>query len=109
MTPADTPATTPPDRDLELDSYLAAFEVAAACGTPADPAEFLPDLDHPLYAAVLRELLRVDLEFAWGRGEPRRVEDYRERFPAAFADPAAVHDLAREEYRLRKAAGEQLA
>jgi serine/threonine protein kinase/Flp pilus assembly protein TadD len=107
MTPVDAPPPTLPDPGLELDSFLAAFEAAAAGGANPDPVAFLPPPDHPLYSAVLRELLRVDLEFAWSRGERRRVEHYRDRFPELFDDPEAVRDLAGEEYRLRKAAGER--
>src|SRR5688572_1985638 len=105
MTPADAPAKHP-DAALELDAYLAAFEEAAAGGASPDLSAFLPPNTHPLYPVVLRELLRVDLEFAWSRGSRRLVEDYRDRFPDVFRDPAALHDLACEEFRLRKAAGE---
>src|SRR4051794_31620961 len=100
MKPADPPGATAPA--LELDGYLAAFECAAVGGREPDPAAFLPPAHPPPYPAVLRDPLRVDMEFAWGRGPRRRVEDYRERFPGLADDPAAVRDLALEEYRLRK-------
>src|SRR5262245_55850335 len=106
MTPADTPAKTVPDSGLELDAFLVAFEAAAASGATPAPHAFLPPPSHPLYATVLREILRVDLEFAWSRGERRRIEEYCERFPDLFRDRDALRDLAHEEYRLRKAAGE---
>ncbi|HSQ56044.1 MAG TPA: protein kinase, partial [Gemmata sp.] len=106
MTPVDALPTTHPDPGLELDAYVAAFEESAARGESRGLAAFLPARDHPLYGAILRELLRVDLEFAWSRGTRRRVEDYRERFPEIFNDSAALHDLACEEFRLRAAAGE---
>src|SRR5262252_2796596 len=99
MTPADTPAPAATDPDLELDEFLAAFESAAARGGDPDPAAFLPPFGHPLRAGVLREILRVDLEFAWSRGTRRRVEEYRGRFPELFRDPEALRALAWEEFR----------
>jgi hypothetical protein len=92
--------------DLELDAWLEPFESAAEEGTAPEIADFLPDRSHPKYGAVLRELVRIDLEFAWARGEDRRIEDYVKRFPALLTDPAALADVALEEYRQRRAAGE---
>ena len=89
-----------------LDDYLAAFESAYARDGAADPADFLPPPADPLYPVVLRELLRVDLEFAWDRGEERRVETYRDRFPDLWADPDGLRAVAAEEFRLRQAAGD---
>ena len=106
MTAAEPSHATHPDPALELDAFVAAFEAAAAAGTNPDLALFLPQPGHPLRDAVLRELVRVDLEFAWAGGRGRRIEDYRDRFPQLFEDSTAIRDLIREEFRLRKAAGE---
>lgn len=106
MTAADPSRATRPDPALELDVFVAAFEAAAAAGKSPNPGSYLPPPEHPLYHSVLRELVRVDLELAWSRGDQRRVETYRDRFPDLFRDPVAVRDLVREEFRLRKAAGE---
>ena len=97
---------TLPLPDLELDGWLERFEGEAAAGGTPDPADFLPEPSHPKYGTALRELLRLDLEFAWSRGQERHVEDYRERFPSLFKDHAGLADVAREEYRQRRAAGE---
>src|SRR5215217_4534393 len=86
--------------EVGVDEYVAAFEGAQALGDEVDPAGFLPPPDHPLYAEVLTELVRIDLELGWGRGRRRRVEEYRERFPA-LADPQLLGAVAFEEYRLR--------
>lgn len=92
---------------LEVNAYVEAYEAAQLrCGA-ADIADFLPASDHPLYREVLRELVRVDLEYGWQRGTPPRLEDYRRRFPQLFADPAAVADIAYEDYRQRLLAGRQ--
>ena len=100
MKPIDARPNAPSDPDIERDGFREAFEAAAA-----DPAAFLPPTGHPRYAAVLRELLRVYLEFAWNRGEGRRVEAYRGRFPALFADLEGLRAVAWEKFRLRQAAG----
>ncbi|HEX3150087.1 MAG TPA: protein kinase [Gemmataceae bacterium] len=92
--------------DLELDGWLERFEDEAASGHAPNPADFLPDPSHPKYGSALREMLRLDLEFAWSRGEERQVEDYATRFPQLFKDPNALAEVAVEEYRLRRAAGE---
>ena len=44
---------------------------------------------------------------SWRRGQPRRLEHYRDRFPDLFVDPELVHAMAFEEYRLRLQAGER--
>src|SRR5262245_53826162 len=106
MISAKTSHATRVDPVLELDAFVAAFEAAAEGGVNPDLVAFLPPSDHPLHAAVLRELVRVDLEFAWSRGDRRLVEEYRQRFPELFDDPDVVRDLVHEEFRLRKAAGE---
>ena len=95
-----------PTAPAGLDAYVEAFESAPDRGGPADLARFLPDPCHPLYAAVLGELIRIDLEFSWRQGAPRRLEDYRPHFPALFQDREALQGLAYEEYRLRRQAGE---
>src|SRR5204862_373148 len=81
------PTDAPPDPDLALDAFLERFETAYARSSSADPADFLPPPGHPLYAEVLRELVRIDLEFAWDRGEERRLEAYRGRFPGCSPTP----------------------
>lgn len=98
-------ATPLPDLDLELDGYVEAFEAAAYEGDP-DLADFLPPAGHPKFQAILAELIRADLEFAWKRGDERRLEGYRERFPALFTNPVTARELAAEEFRLRRSAGE---
>jgi serine/threonine protein kinase/Flp pilus assembly protein TadD len=90
----------------QLDDFVAAFEAARGRGGRDDLAEFLPERGHPLYLEALRELVRVDLELGWEQGRPRPLEEYRRRFPELFADPDSLAAIAFEEYRLRRAAGE---
>jgi serine/threonine protein kinase/predicted Zn-dependent protease len=93
--------------DLELDSWLAPYEAAAERGESPDVGDFLPEATHPKYAEVLGELVRVDLEYAWRRGEERFAEEYLDRFPALRSDPVATAGVALEEYRQRRAAGDE--
>jgi serine/threonine protein kinase len=90
-----------------LHGFVDAFESAWRRQGHAEPAEFLPPPGHPLYRQVLCELLRVDLELHWSAGRPKRVEDYRAQFPALFEDIDAVREIALEECRLRRQAGEE--
>ena len=70
-----------------VDAFVDAYEEAQARDGHADLADFLPGPDHPLYPAVLCELVRVDLEYGWMRGRPRRLEDYRGRVPRPVRRP----------------------
>ncbi len=90
----------------ELDDFVRAFESAYSDQGLTDLAEFLPADDHPLYPAVLRELVRVDMEYRWERGCPRLLGDYQRAFPTLGDDPAGLSAIAFEEFRLRRQAGE---
>jgi serine/threonine protein kinase/Tfp pilus assembly protein PilF len=90
----------------ELDSFIEPYEAAQAGGSAVDLASFLPPREHQLYLEVLRELVRVDLEYGWRRGRPRRLQQYREQFPELFHDPEGLQQIAFEEYRLRRQVGD---
>jgi len=89
-----------------LDDFVAAFESAQARDGHSDLIDYLPAVPHPLYRAVASELIRVDLEYNWRRGKPKRVEDYQPLFPDLLADPEILEGIVFEEYRLRRQAGE---
>jgi hypothetical protein len=89
-----------------LEDCVEAFEAARVQGEGADFRDYLPEARHPLYRGTLRELVRVDLEYSWRRGRPRRVEDYRSLVPELFDDDTGLRDIAFEEYRLRCMSGE---
>ncbi len=55
-------------------------------------------------AALLLELVHVDLEYRLKGGEATRVEPYLERYPELTADRAAVLDLLAAEWKLRRRA-----
>src|SRR5262249_26505039 len=89
-----------------VDEIVDAYEAARALGDPADLAVFLPAPDLPEYLAILCELVRVDLEYSWQDGRPHRLDHYRGRFPELFQDRRWVQEIAFEEFRLRRQAGE---
>lgn len=87
----------------DLDGLLRAFETAQIRRQTVTIEEFLPDPSDPEYLVALCELVRLDMEFSWDRGKPRRLADYRERFPELFSSPEQLGEVAYEEYRLRLA------
>src|SRR4051812_19551637 len=77
MTSSDSSSPDPGAAWEALEEFVAPYEAAQeAAGGDADLAGFVPPGGHPRYAEVVRELARVELEYAWERGRPRRVEDY---------------------------------
>jgi serine/threonine protein kinase/tetratricopeptide (TPR) repeat protein len=89
-----------------VDDVVEAYESDRAGGGRVDIAEFLPGAGHPEYLAILCELIRVDLEYSWQDRRPNRLDHYRERFPELFGDSRWVQEIAFEEFRLRRQAGE---
>ena len=93
------------DRD-ELDDYVRSFEQSSADGDSPELSAFLPLPDHPLHGAVLRELVRVDLEIGREQGRPRELDEYLRAYPQLAADREGLREIAFEDYRLRLQAGE---
>jgi WD40 repeat protein len=66
------------------------------------------DLDAPARAEVLRELIKIDLEYRWkGRAEPWLLDDYAVRLPELGGPATWPVDLIAEEYRARQRWGSQ--
>jgi serine/threonine protein kinase len=82
---------------------LAANRYEAFCkqSGPGDFEPFLPSAADPIYLATLEELVKVDLEVRWKRGQGWLLEQYAKRYPAL--EPAAYlpAELIYEEYRAR--------
>ena len=89
-----------------VDEAVEAYESARARDGQIDLDAFVPDADHPLYLSILCELVRVELEYSWRNGRPKRMDHYRARFPELFRDGKWVQEIAFEEYRQRRQAGE---
>jgi serine/threonine protein kinase/Tfp pilus assembly protein PilF len=93
-------------RNGQFDEYIEAYETVRARDGQVDLADFLPPQQDPLYQLVLRELVRIDLEYGWRRGRPSSLEHYQSRFPELFQEPASLGAITFEEYRLRRQLGE---
>ncbi len=91
---------------LDLEVLVEAFETQKAADPEANVSDFLPSRDHPAYGQIVLELLRVDLEYSWTRGIKKKIDEYKTEFANLLDDPAALRQLAFEEYRLRWQAGE---
>jgi serine/threonine protein kinase/Flp pilus assembly protein TadD len=93
----------------DLEEFVEAFESAWNRNGQADLASFIPSPDHPRYLEVLRELVRVDLEWCWEHGRPKDLNEYRREFPQLFEDPQAVAEIVFEHDRVRRQAEAKLA
>ncbi len=91
---------------LAIDEFVESFELAWSSGQPPDVAGYLPDVMHPQFLAIHVELLRVDLELRWQNGYIKSLDDYRAEFPDLLSDLDALGQLAFEEFRARRQAGE---
>src|SRR6266852_1699924 len=100
-------ATLQPPPWEEIDPFIEAYEKSQARHGRAELSAFLPDPAHHHYLAVLRELVRADLEYHWRQGRPRRAQDYLAEFPVLRDDPTGLGGVAFEEYRQRQRAGER--
>src|SRR5262245_22010650 len=92
-----------PSRSLapsECEAALERFERAWNQGARPDLADFLAP-DQPWGARLLLELVHVELELRLRAGEPARVEEYLNRFPALAADRADLVGLIEAEHTLR--------
>src|ERR1700747_2252653 len=94
MASADGPASQPAKEKLLLvDACVQRFEKAGQSGGRPAIDDFLPP-DGSNRLAVLKELVKVDMERRLANGEPARAEDYLERFPelAPYLHPTQVHE-----------------
>jgi len=90
----------------EIRVRLAAFGHAWDQTGAADLAAFLPPADHPDYLEILHALVQRDLSERRARGWPARLEEYVRPYPALFADPIRIQDIAFEDYQARARQGE---
>ncbi len=91
---------------VSVSALLFEFERAARRNSKTDLEDFLPSRDDPARSEALIELVRVEQELHWARGERPRVDDYLARFPELGA-PEAIGEIAFEEFRQRIQAGER--
>ncbi len=103
-----------------MDECLNRFEEAWSGAEPPRLDDFLLPEGHAEYGPLLRELIKIDMEYRWRRPsgttkqphhdrEPSSepiVEDYMSRYAAAFGDRLVPIDLIAEEYRIRRRWGD---
>ncbi len=94
------------DRTQQLDDFVEAYEVACAAGRPRNLADFVPPAGHPERIETVIELVRVDLEYSWQMGSGQHVEQYQRLFPEELHAGPGLEQVAFEEFRLRRLAGE---
>jgi serine/threonine protein kinase/tetratricopeptide (TPR) repeat protein len=87
---------------FELEEFVDAFEEAQVRDGQADLASFLPPTEHPNRGDIALELIRVDLEYRWQRGETCSFDRYRRQFPELFDNPDAAGEVEFELERLRR-------
>ncbi len=93
----------------ELDLFVDRCEAAWRESEDVDLELLLPPADHPDYAEIAIELLRVDLDHRLTRGQNVDVQRYLNQFPQVLAEQDSLALLAFEEYRLRLQAGEAVS
>src|SRR4051794_19182852 len=97
----------------DLDGHIVRFEKAWHFGKPPRLADFLPD-DHSDAAriSVLKELIKIDLEFRWRSAaktlaNQRVLEEYFALHPELQQLSKIPVDLILEEYRVRQRWGDR--
>jgi len=102
MSPDSSPPPTLSAAQLErLATIVARFEHDWQQGNRRPLDDYLPD-EPVLRDAVLRELVRAELEFRLEAGEPARVETYLERYPELAGQTTFLVNLVARECRLRQ-------
>jgi serine/threonine protein kinase/formylglycine-generating enzyme required for sulfatase activity len=71
--------------------------------------QFLPPPDDPLRVHALANLIRIDLEVHWQRGEKIQLKDYLDKFPEIGPLRDLNPQLIFEEYRVRQLYGDKPA
>jgi hypothetical protein len=79
---------------------------AESNGGRVDLRKFADRVSPQFRAAVLAELVKVDLERRWSAGEQGRVEEYLTQFPELSQNADALTEIVQQEYLLRSRRGE---
>lgn len=105
--PLEEGSNAPVEAD-DIEAILEEFEAVWAAGLAPRIEDYLPRPDSPGYQSALLELVRIDLERQWNRGDSRAAATYLQRFPALADDSAARSQVVFEEYRQRMLLGQTL-
>ena len=85
------------------------FESAWKAGQAPDIEQFLGDSAGSDRAALLRRLIRVELEHRYGKGEAPRIEGYLARWPELSAPEPGLYELVHSECVLRQRRGDPVS
>src|SRR4051812_25426551 len=101
-TPAPTPQPGGSDTAALVGDRADSLEELWRLGQRPNLEELLVGLTGPRRAAVLRELVNLEMELRFRAGETPRAEDYLRRFPELAQDADAARSLVGTEDRLRR-------
>jgi serine/threonine protein kinase len=85
------------------------FHEAWRKGVPGDLQPFLPPPGSALRTVLLHELITIDLEMRWRRGQPQALEHYLEKHPELGGADALPAALVFQEYHVRHRFGDRPA
>ncbi|MFN9720181.1 MAG: serine/threonine-protein kinase, partial [Planctomycetota bacterium] len=104
-----SPNETPSDKDWDTLSVQTEAFSAAWRGQlfPPEVAEFAGSIETRLRPWLVRELIKLDLEYRWQRGLCRLLEEYEGDIPDLRE--LITSELIFEEYQLRKQAGDRVS
>lgn len=104
MDDSETANATEPSTMLweRLSAHLERFIDGWESGTPPEIADFLPAEPPGLRKLALVELVKLDMEHRWDRGERALLERYIEAFPELAQNGQVPSDLIHEEQHIRK-------
>jgi formylglycine-generating enzyme required for sulfatase activity/serine/threonine protein kinase len=99
------------DREREtVESWLVAFEQAWTENALADwAADKLPATGSPVRRLALIEMVKVDLEYQWQRGNQLTLGSYLERFPELGDRTTVSAELLLAEYQIRQQFGQPVS
>jgi formylglycine-generating enzyme required for sulfatase activity len=91
----------------QLEEMASRLEAAWKLGGPVDLNTILPPEGDPLRSHVLPELVKVDMECRWRRGQPVVLDYYVDKFKELGPHRALSPTLILEEYRVRQCFGDR--
>ncbi len=78
---------------MRLADIVRRFDESGRTAPGPKLANFLPHPDAPLRQPVLIELVKVDQERRWRRGEQKKLEDYLAQWPELTGKPEVLTEL----------------
>ena len=96
----ETPPSTPDwsDGDSQrVEEALRRLEVAWQKESDVDLRKFVPPPDDPLRTRILKELIKVDQEHRWKKGDRKKLEDYLREWSELADDDDIIVELLRSE------------